>query len=426
MDNSNDRNNLFEDYGAPTPEELEPDASAGRAESDNAAQEAENSTSSAGADIGYNYGSSAYNSNTYSTNNFGNPTYGSTVYSSYYGDPYTKVGGTPVDETGQPLKNRFGMKIVFSILEILSCCLCNPVSLILGILGCVFTCSANTSYKQGKTEEFKKNAKVSAIMLWIGFAVDVIAIIIWGVFLISSYIVGQAAVESGEIDNIMEYYEKYLDDDYDYNYDYDYDYDYDVDDFDLDDFYDSYNFDWDDYMYNYSDPAAVGDYWKFQLEGISYELPVKLSDFLQAGYLASSEDDSEYTVEAKDLDYLEFYDAGGEFLLGFLEVYNPTDRTASVNDCMIIGISVSNPQAYGDDYILDMEIANGIRFGSTQNEVRNAFGEPGYWDDEDGYLYEEWAFDENDENKILMIEYDGDNTVSDITICYPGDYNIFE
>lgn len=51
---------------------------------------------------------------------------------------------------GQALKNNYGMKLTFSILEILCCCGCNIVTMIMGILGCVFTSQANSAYKEGR------------------------------------------------------------------------------------------------------------------------------------------------------------------------------------------------------------------------------------------------------------------------------------
>ncbi len=96
------------------------------------------------------------------------------------------TGGVPLDEKGQPLKNNFGLKLFFSILEMLTCCMCNPVTLVLGIFGCVYAVKANNAYQEGKWDEFKGHAKTSSICLWVGLAV----IAVYMVFAVASIIFG--------------------------------------------------------------------------------------------------------------------------------------------------------------------------------------------------------------------------------------------
>lgn len=106
----------------------------------------------------------------------------------YAGNAYAGVnyGEATVlnDENGQPVKNSFGMKITFSILEILCCCGCNLITMIMGIIGCVFTSKANSAYKSGDVQEYKRNSKSATICLWIGFA---IALYGWSSALFSAY-----------------------------------------------------------------------------------------------------------------------------------------------------------------------------------------------------------------------------------------------
>lgn len=98
------------------------------------------------------------------------------VYGANYGQN-TGYGMPPVGPNGQPLKNNYAMKLTFSILEILCCCICNAVTVLMGILGCIFTSKANNSYKQGKIEEFKSESKTATICLWVGFGFFVLEII---------------------------------------------------------------------------------------------------------------------------------------------------------------------------------------------------------------------------------------------------------
>ena len=96
------------------------------------------------------------------------------------------TGGVPLDEKGQPLKNNFGLKLFFSILEMLTCCMCNPVTLVLGIFGCVYAVKANNAYQEGKWDEFRGHAKTSSICLWVGLAV----IAVYMLFAVASIIFG--------------------------------------------------------------------------------------------------------------------------------------------------------------------------------------------------------------------------------------------
>ena len=50
--------------------------------------------------------------------------------------------------------------------------------MIMGIIGCVFTSKANSAYKSGDVQEYKRNSKSATICLWIGFAIA----LVWLVF----------------------------------------------------------------------------------------------------------------------------------------------------------------------------------------------------------------------------------------------------
>lgn len=138
-----------------------------------------------GADGRDSNGSYAYNNyDNYSNyNNYGN--YGN--YSNYNGNGgYTNMGGTVVDRNGKALKNNFGIQLTFSILEMLCCCT-SCITLIMGIIACVFTCQANSCYIEGRYEEFKSKAKTSTILLIVGGIFAAISIVVnifvWDTFM---------------------------------------------------------------------------------------------------------------------------------------------------------------------------------------------------------------------------------------------------
>ena len=198
FENNNDggetnQNPYYQDYGAPSQGSGQQDYS--------------NPYQSGQQDYGSQYQSGQQN--------YGNPYQnGQQMYGGY--NPY---GNVPLDKKGQPLKNRFGMKLTFSILEMISG---NLISLICGIIACVFTCKANTSYKEGKWEEFKSNAKISNIFLWIGLGVClafyvIVIILIAAVGLSVLPFVGSgnsgSSVGSGSYDYYDEQDYNYYDDD---------------------------------------------------------------------------------------------------------------------------------------------------------------------------------------------------------------------
>lgn len=345
---------------------------------------------------------------------------------------FEESGSTPddpmTDAKGRPLKNRYGMKLAFSILEILSCCLLNPITMILGIISTVFTCSADASFRKQRREEYLRKARTATITLIIGLVLDIAAVIIWVTVLLSAAnrLMGISGADSmGELYSQLEtfadwienggseeefwtmLYDAYSDGDYEDYLDDEYYY--------LDD-------------YEYADPEVLGEYWKFTMNGIALELPTELSEVLETGFVTDVEDPSTYTLETEEIMYLMLMDAGGngEEYFGYLEVYNPYAEATALEDCMVVYVELYDPQVYStEDVTLDVTMDCGIGFGSTQEEVLAALGDPGYSDDEDGIAYMEWSLEDDEYNNFIVIQLT-DDAVSDIAIGYAGDYEIVE
>lgn len=331
--------------------------------------------------------------------NYGNPYQsGQQTYGGY--NPY---GNVPLDKKGQPLKNRFGMKLTFSILEMISG---NLISLICGIIACVFTCKANTSYKEGKWEEFKSNAKISNIFLWIGLGVClafyVIVIILIAVAGLSVLpFIGSGSSGSSVASGSYDYYDEqdynYYDDTDDYDYD---DEDDDADEEETEDYADE----WDeedaedaDTGYasagvtagsGYTDPTVT-------INGATVTFPLSYADFVAETGLTMDADETGDIVSADGYDNYDItnaYDSEGNDVCS-IWLYNMSGSDLAMEDCYVAGII-----AYNDGYSTapDLVMQNGITFASTQDEVRTALGEPSntYSDTySDGSLYESWNWD---------------------------------
>lgn len=88
----------------------------------------------------------------------------------------------PADKHGQPLKNQYALRIVLSVLEIVCC---NLISMVCGIIGCIYTGRANISYNQGRWDDFKAQSKAAAISLWVGLAGFILEVIVFIVMIVT-------------------------------------------------------------------------------------------------------------------------------------------------------------------------------------------------------------------------------------------------
>lgn len=396
FENNNDggetnQNPYYQDYGAPSQgsgqqeNNTDPYQNAGNQDYSNPYQSGQPDYSNPYQNGQQDYGSQ-YQSG---QQNYGNPYQsGQQTYGGY--NPY---GNVPLDKKGQPLKNRFGMKLTFSILEMISG---NLISLICGIIACVFTCKANTAYKEGKWEEFKSNAKISNICLWIGLGVClafyvIVIILIAAVGLSVLPFVGSGNSGSSVGSGSYDYY-----DEQDYNY-------YDDDDADEEETED-YADDWEeedtedaDTGYasagvtagsGYTDPTVT-------INGATVTFPLSYADFVAETGLTMDADETGDIVSADGYDNYDItnaYDSEGNDVCS-IWLYNMSGSNLAMEDCYVAGII-----AYNDGYSTapDLVMQNGITFASTQDEVRTALGEPSntYSDTySDGSLYESWNWD---------------------------------
>ena len=383
FENNNDggetnQNPYYQDYGAPS-------QGSGQQDYSNPYQSGQQDYSNP-----YQSGQQDYGSQYQSgQQNYGNPYQnGQQTYGGY--NPY---GNVPLDKKGQPLKNRFGMKLTFSILEMISG---NLISLICGIIACVFTCKANTSYKEGKWEEFKSNAKISNIFLWIGLGVClafyvIVIILIAAVGLSVLPFVGSGNSGSSVGSGSYDYY-----DEQDYNYYDDDDADEEETDEDADEWEEEDTEDADTGYASagvtagsgYTDPTVT-------INGATVTFPLSYADFVAETGLTMDADETGDIVSADGYDNYDItnaYDSEGNDVCS-IWLYNMSGSDLAMEDCYVAGII-----AYNDGYSTapDLVMQNGITFASTQDEVRTALGEPSntYSDTySDGSLYESWNWD---------------------------------
>lgn len=316
-------------------------------------------------------------------NDYGSP------YNAYDQQYYANLGGVMVDDKGNPLKNRFALKLTLSILMILCCCCTfSPIIMILGIIALVFTCLANGAYNAGNPAEFRSKSRVATVLLAVGGGILALIIAIYvGFFAYFNFVLRE---ELGEelYDQLwtVEFWENIYDE---------------IEEADSENRWEDEAY-WEDYWEDYLDdgsinntedlsdynpeiieetlgdgltPLAVG-FNEFTWNGKAYSIPMDYSQFLGMG------------IELIDFVETESYSAGEyepyEFVLdngyeGVIRVSNNSTEDLSATECEIDYFYIYNPDAYNliEGASLseaDMTILGGLSLECSYKEVENYLG----------------------------------------------------
>lgn len=359
------------------------------------------------------YGQNNFNGqqNAYGQNNF-NGQQNAYGQQNMYGQG--AYGMPPVDKKGNPMKNRFGMKLTFSILEILTILSCNLLTGILGIIACVFTSKANTAYKESRWDDFKSAAKTSAICLWVGFAGFIVEFIIWIVMVVVIGVSAASFLGSGASESYDDssYYDYNIDDDYTY---------YDEDESESEE--ESEEATKSLTPSNVTAGSGITDT-TITLNGATFTLPVSYADFKAAGFSVSSDDEVYVLNPGYYASSITLYDADGNDI-GYCAVYDNTDAAIALSECMVYGVTLRFADYY--DAVGDIVLPNGVTAASTKDDILTAYGEPDDFyesDDEDidsqdytWYYHNDDYYD--DFNNSLQISY-WDGAIDEIDIRYMG------
>lgn len=313
----------------------------------------------------YNQQGQPYNQNTY--NQQGQPynqnTYGQNMnYNSGMG---YGTWQKPVGKDGRPLENRYGMKLVFSILEIVSC---NFITLVMGIIGCVYTNKANKAYMDGRWEDFRSYAKSSAICLWTGLGTFVAGIFLL-ILLWTAGGLGEAFMEG--------FWEGY---------------------------YSTYS------SYTYSSNTAGESVY---VDDTYIGIPLTYREIEAAGFSLSTYDNYE-TLD------------GGEFGLYKLQnreedtvcwgwFYNRNSWEEDITECMIIGIDVD----YNCENYESFKTSEGLGFFDSMEDYITVYGEPDRRKEEIDSETLYWYLDNGSDKiwRVIEVTFEGD-LVYDIDIDY--------
>ncbi|MCI7322832.1 MAG: hypothetical protein MR508_05910 [Lachnospiraceae bacterium] len=308
----------------------------------------------------------------------------------------------PLDGKGRPLRNRFGMKLTFSILGILGglfimcgSLLIGAIPLVLSIVALVFTCLQNREYKAGNWDSFRHFAKLSAILLWIDLGLWVIYLILLIIGVIVVLVFGNKYMDILNQSGNDLYFSEYVEETQ----------------------AEAEPETGEEEPGEVKKPSSgsfsgfrelegqnlpmVKGFNQFTLQGTEISLPMDMSDFCSAGFHLG-EDDMEETLEAGDSYGYGYYDESDSYL-GTVFVYNTTDQDIHPQDGIAGGITISN---YGN---CSLKLVGDLSFASNKADAAAVFGEDvTSMHEDDGYGYYSWYFKDGGYYTSIELDFDGE------------------
>lgn len=257
----------------------------------------------------------------------------------------------------QSLTNNFALKMIFSILEILCCCLGNVVTLAMGIVSCIFTVSANKAYKQGDVQSFQSRRKNATICLWIGLAFVVVELIFVAVNL-----AGIETIVSDELNSTVS---------------------------------------------NISDGIYVS------VDGQDIVIPSAYAQVQESGFSLDSYD-AGTKVDGQDFEFLQLVNEKGEYVM-WCWLYNDSSEEKAAEECRIIGIDVDLDCDNYESY----RTSEGLGFADTAEDFIRVYGEADKFSSDGAQDSYTWYFDGKSDAvwRVMEVTFT-DGELSDIDIDY--------
>ena len=273
---------------------------------------------------------------------------------------YNNANTVPLDRKGRPLKNRFGMKMVFSVIELF-------FATLWGILGLIFTCMANNAYQKRDWDGFKSKSRLASIMLWVGFVVCLIEVAVLGVFISSFSMLGKNYhTSSSYVEEVPAVEEPVVDEPV------------------VDEEQTSGE------STAKADFPAPEEYNTFKMNGMALTVPSKVSDYVkvlkESGY-EFTDDFKKAKLEPHDASYFDFVNKDG-YIVGFVEVYNTTEEQMDATAGMVGGIYID---VNFDDKI-QIDYMGRLDNNSSAQDYIDIFGKPNSADEDYGYY--QWYTEE--------------------------------
>ena len=189
--------------------------------------------------------------------------------------------------------------------------------------------------------------------------------------------------------------------------------------------------------------AEISDDWRdvtFSLDGTVFALPAPYGAFATQGWIIDWDRlGTEYYVlnpNGTEFAFLvnEDYDEDMSFMVKFT---NNTDEVLEIRECEISQVQIDITSGYRLlENVPEVEVAGGLKFGCSQDEIIDAYGEPDYFYegnegsfnslkyDDDSYDYEAYFLVYEDKKGITSIKLDTDLKKPSMYIDYDIDESL--
>lgn len=319
-------------------------------------------------------------------------TYGNGSDFSSQSQPAAEMG----KQQDRPLRNRFGMKLTFSIVGIVMGLLLMCVNLVLGglslavsIVALVFTCLQNNRFQAGNWQSFRHYAKISAIFLWIDLGLWVVYLILFIIVIVFAVAMGNTffdGIKESEPYSVSSEIEEIFSDETEKEEN-------------------------TGSLFHSTEGAyvpMVKGFNQFELQEAEISLPMDMSDIYKAGFHLR-EDDESGVLEPGDSYGYGYYDSNDNYL-GTLFIYNTTEKKIHAKDGIAGGITING----GTEVSLRM--VGGLSFTSSREEAASVLGSNvTYMTEDDSDSYYSWYFEDGGYYTSMELDFDG-NTMREVWI----------
>lgn len=307
------------------------------------------------------------------------------------------------------MRNPFSRNLALSILEILSIW---PFTVICGMISCIYTARANTSFLDGRIADFQEENKKVKTGLWAGFAgFCVFLVILQAAFLFFS--MDRVDKRKDEYyswvdEDILNNNQKVLDEvtgEYRLEIVFETDKSYSI-----------------DRGRRYETTVSLEDtvlagYNHFTLEGAEFILPMTYEDFLKLDFNHDT-DKLSRILNPSSYNYASLYDKENDALIGKITFYNHTSYARPMSECIISSVQINTGRL-----IPEIELIHNITFDTDVEALMEYFGIPDeeFHMKESSACYYSWRaplYGDNFHDNLTVHFSEG--KIDNITISYLG------
>lgn len=280
-----------------------------------------------------------------------------------------------MNRENRALKNHFTRNLCFSILEILSL---NPVTIVCGIVACVFTAKSNTSYLDGRMKDYEAQERGARIALISGLIIFLIVLASVGRIALVDWQVRRQVKEQIKSEEQKERKERIP-----------------------------------------LEETKLAGYYTFTLEGRTITLPMEYEEFEKLGFGTMDEEHiNTYFVNPDDSAYGTI--VSNDELIGDFFVYNRSQEAKPIRECTVERIRIRGNGLYRPQ----AEFGPGFTLDSGKDEVVDYYGTPddGYFPEDDPqYGRFQWHAPDYRDNRVDLLEvvFDGGQII-EVNIAYCG------